>query len=258
MRGKSGLTGMRLQQALSFSRALLRIPRAEAVFWPGCALMKYDGKILKAALETLRREEPMALAAGCCGQPTTYLFPAAAEKRQLQLRRALEKSCVRRIYTACPNCALQFRELGGIEVIPIWPVLLRHLRPQELTSPTGLYMLHDPCPMRRDAEQLDAVRGLLDLVGADWCEPAHTRECSRCCGSFRMLHATDPEKSAQMRTLCLSEFPEEQVITACCAGCLDAFSGGGRKTAHVLELLYGKSIRRSWGNRLKLTGSVHR
>ena len=253
---KAGLAGMQLQQALSFSRAMLRVPRAEAVFWPGCALMKYDARILRAALETLRLEEPMEIAAGCCGQPTAYLFPAKAEKRQRQLRRVLEKGGVRRIYTACPNCALQLGELGCAVIIPIWPVLLRHLRPEELTPLPGQYMLHDPCPMRQDAQQLDAVRGLLSLTGTDWREPAHTRDCSRCCGSFHMLHTTDPAKSARMRTLCLSEFPVDRMITACCAGCLDAFSGEGRGTAHVLELLYGKSTRRGWGNRLKLTCSV--
>ena len=82
MSGKSGLTGMRLQQAASFSPFLLRIPHSAAVFWPGCALMKYDGAILRKALEVLCREEPMVLAAGCCGQPSVYLFPELAGKRR--------------------------------------------------------------------------------------------------------------------------------------------------------------------------------
>lgn len=257
MSGKSGLTGMRLQQAASFSPFLLRIPHSAAVFWPGCALMKYDGAILRKALEVLCREEPMVLAAGCCGQPSVYLFPELAGKRRQQLLSALENAGTRRIYTACPNCALQLGALDGVEIIPIWPVLLRHLKPEDLAPPVnGQYMLHDPCPLRKDPEQLEAVRALLQLAGAEYTEPAHSRECSRCCGNFHMLRALDPEKSAKLRALCLSEFTEEKTITACCAGCLDAFSGEGRRTAHLLEVLFGKSLRQNWGNRLKLTCSI--
>ena len=257
MSGKSGLTGMRLQQAASFSPFLLRIPHSAAVFWPGCALMKYDGAILRKALEVLCREEPMVLAAGCCGQPSVYLFPELVGKRRQQLLSALENAGTRRIYTACPNCALQLGALDGAEIIPIWPVLLRHLKPEDLAPPVnGQYMLHDPCPLRKDPEQLEAVRALLQLAGAEYTEPAHSRECSRCCGNFHMLRALDPEKSAKLRALCLSEFTEEKTITACCAGCLDAFSGEGRRTAHLLEVLFGKSLRQNWGNRLKLTCSI--
>ena len=63
-------------QAVSFPPALVRIPQAEAVFWPGCALMNLDGEILEKTLEILRRAEPeIQMACGCCGQPTVYLFP---------------------------------------------------------------------------------------------------------------------------------------------------------------------------------------
>jgi Fe-S oxidoreductase len=257
MSGRSGLAGMRLQQAASFSPFLLRIPHSAAVFWPGCALMKYDGAILRAALEVLCREEPMVLAAGCCGQPSVYLFPELAGRRRQQLVSALKKAGVRRIYTACPNCALQLGALGGFEIIPIWTVLLRHLKPEDLAPPAAeRYMLHDPCPLRKDPEQLEAVRALLRLAGAEYTEPAHSRECSHCCGNLHMLRARDPEKSAKLRALCLSEFPEDRSITACCAGCLDAFSGEGRRIAHLLEILFGRSLRQSWGNRLKLTRSI--
>ena len=46
--------GMAFQQWLSF--LLLRVPEAEAVFWPGCALMKLEPEILEKTMEVLRRE----------------------------------------------------------------------------------------------------------------------------------------------------------------------------------------------------------
>ena len=68
-----------------------------------------------------------------------------------------------------------------------------------------------------------------------------------------MLAATDPQKSAAMRRNRLTEFPEDRIIVSSCEGCLGAFRGEGRKTVHLLELLFGQSKSRGWGNRFKTT-----
>ena len=73
---KSSNFGMAFHQGLGFSALLMKIPKTEAVFWPGCALLNLDGQILDKTLEILRRAEPgIQIACGCCGQPTVYLFP---------------------------------------------------------------------------------------------------------------------------------------------------------------------------------------
>ena len=158
---KSGKMGMELHQALSFSSFMMRVPRAEAVFWPGCALMNLDGALLEKTLEILRRREPeMALCTCCCGQPSVYLFPEQAEKRQTQLLSLLKERGVKRIYTACPNCTLQLKELG-LEVQSIWPLLAELLSEEEILPMGEKLIWHDPCPTRKDPLQQDAVRKLL-------------------------------------------------------------------------------------------------
>ena len=206
--------------------------------------------------EPLRRAEPeMQLAYGCCGQPTVYLFPEKTDKRREKLVRLLRKQGVKRIYTACPNCTLQLREIPGFEIIPVWPVLAAHIRPEDITSPHGSYIWHDPCPTRNDPAQQEAVRKLLELTGADVCQPTHTGSNTLCCGNFRMLHITNPEASAAMRQKRLTELPEDRIIASSCDGCLAAFRSEGRQTQHLLELLLGKSQQRSWGNRIRTTVS---
>ena len=102
---KSGNFGMAVHQALGFSGLMMRIPKSEAIFWPGCALMNLDTEILEKTLKVLRRAEPeIELATGCCGQPTVYLFPEKAGKRKDKQLNLLKKQGVKRIYTACPNC----------------------------------------------------------------------------------------------------------------------------------------------------------
>ena len=251
---KSSNFGMAFHQGLGFSALLMKIPKTEAVFWPGCALLNLDGEILEKTLEILRRAEPdIQMACGCCGQPTVYLFPKKVNRRKGKLVGLLKKQGVKRIYTACPNCTVQLRELDGFEIVPIWPVLAAHMTPSDITVPQGQFIWHDPCPTRNEPEQQAAARKLLTLCSCDFCEPEHTGSCTRCCGNFHMLAATDPEKSAKMRRNRLKEFPEELIIASSCEGCLGAFRGEGRNTLHLLELLFGKSHARCWGNRFKTT-----
>lgn len=251
---KGSRFGMAFHQGLGFSSLLMKIPQSEAVFWPGCALMTMDGEILQRTLAVLRRAEPeIRLACGCCGQPTKYLFPEKAEKRTGKLVHLLKKQGVKRIYTACPNCTLQLRELKDFEIIPIWPVLAEHIRKEDLNVSGGRFIWHDPCPTRNEPDQQAAARKLLSISGCDCCEPQHTGCKTLCCGNFHMMAATDPEKSAKMRCRRLAEFPEDKTIASSCEGCLGAFRGEGRNTCHLLEILFGKSGTRSWGNRIKTT-----
>lgn len=251
---KSGNFGMKVHQVVSFSRLMMHIPRAEAVFWPGCALMNLDPAILQKTLAVLRREEPgVAIASGCCGQPTVYLFPEQAASRREKLVKLLKKQDVRRIYTACPNCRLQLRELEDFEIIPIWPVLAEHIQPTDIEKAEGRFVWHDPCPTRSDPAQQASARKLLTLSGCDVRQPDHTGEKTRCCGNFHMLRAADPEKSARMRQKRLEDLDANRTIASNCEGCLDAFRSEGRETCHLLELLFGQSRARGWGNRIKTT-----
>jgi Fe-S oxidoreductase len=68
-----------------------------------------------------------------------------------------------------------------------------------------------------------------------------------------MLHCTDPEKSARLRKTRVAQFPKDRIVASSCEGCLSAFRIENRETAHLLELLFGKSKSRGWGNRIKNT-----
>ena len=251
---KSGNFGMACHQAVSFHRLMMRIPKGKAIFWPGCALMNLDPKILEKTLEMLRRKEPdIRLAAGCCGQPTVYLFPEKALQRKEKLLQKLQKQGIHRIYTACPNCTWQLRQMDGFEIIPIWPILAECMTAEDVKDSDEKFIWHDPCPTRLDPAQREGARKLLAISGCDYLEPEHTGSKTLCCGNFHMLRATDPEKSALMRGRRLEELDSDRIILSSCEGCLDAFRSEGRQTRHLLELLFGKSKSRSWANRIRTT-----
>ena len=256
---RSGALGMACHQAISFAPPMTALSRREAVFWPGCALMQLEAAILLKTAEVLRRAEPdLGLSACCCGQPSRYLLEGAYPARRERLAALLQKRGVRRVYAACPNCARQLGELGCVEVRPVWSTLAAHIRREDLSGGAGAVTLHDPCPMRRQPEELTAVRSLLELAGADILEPEHARERTVCCGNVQMLRARDPEKSGALRRRRVAEFPPDRPVISCCEGCLDAFRGEGLATVHLLEVLFGRSGGRGWGNRLAFTAEVRK
>ena len=251
----SGRFGMLVHQAISFSRAMMHIPRADAVFFPGCALLTYDPALLRRMMALLRKEEPdIALAVGCCGQPTKYLEPKLFARRSIKLQHLLAQQGVKRMYTACPNCTRQLSDLHCASIIPVWETLNRLVTADDLMDNCDkTFALHDPCPVRQDVAQQDAVRALLHKANVDVVEFQKNRAQAVCCGNIGMLRAIDPEKSVSMRTGRLQEIPSDLPVASYCAGCVDAFSGEGRKPAHLLELLFGRSKSRGWGNRIRNT-----
>ncbi len=251
---RSGKTGMELHQALSFSSFLMKVPETEAIFFPGCALMNLDGDILERCLHILRRSEAeIQLCTCCCGQPSAYLFPEKFEKYNEKLKNLLLKKGVKRIYTGCPNCTVQLKKLANFEVIPIWIPLSQQLKKEDVTASSGSFLWHDPCPTRRDAEQQKAVRQLLRISGCDYIEPEYSGSQTRCCGNFHMLHTLRPETAEIVRKRRLAEFPEDKIILSSCEGCLSAFRSEGREVCNLMELLFGKSHKRGWGNRISTT-----
>ena len=248
---------MACHQAVSFHPAMLRIPKSEVIFWPGCALMNLDGRILERTMAVLRRAEPeIKLATGCCGQPSQFLFPQKTGKRTETLADTLRRQGVKRICTACPNCALQLRKLEGFSIIPIWTLLAEHLRADDVEDTLGRYIWHDPCPTKTEPDQLAAARKLLAISGCDYVEPVHTGTNTICCGNLHMMEFSAPEKSEAMRRRRLAELDGDRTILSSCEGCLSAFRAEGRDTCHLLELLFGRSRRRGWANRILTTNKA--
>ncbi|MBQ3105257.1 MAG: (Fe-S)-binding protein [Lachnospiraceae bacterium] len=251
--------GMALHQSISFCPVMMRIPKAEALFWPGCALLTLDAGICEKTLAFLKRKEPgIKLAAACCGHPSEYLFPHKFAKRIDRQSILLKHRGVERIYTACPNCTVQLQTLEGIRIIPVWQIIAEGMETEESdglkrTDGKGALMWHDPCPTRSDERQQQDVRIILKGCGYDVREPEHTGSHTMCCGNHGMLHITDPKRSVCIRQKRLEEFPPETVIVSSCEGCLGAFRKEGRRTLHLLELLFGRSRKRGWGNRIKTT-----
>lgn len=129
----SGIPGMALHQAISFFSPMMSVPETPAIFWPGCALLNLDPSILKKTLEILARTEPeIRLAAGCCGQPSFFLFPekypAYRKKAGTPAEKKRGKKDLHRLSQLYPPASWDLRDPGD-------PHLVRPGRDHDLEGP---------------------------------------------------------------------------------------------------------------------------
>lgn len=223
----------------------------ENVFFPGCSLLELDTSLIHKVLNTLRNEVPdMELSTLCCGYPAKYSKTEQAYRKKVaKIHKSYERRGVKRIYSACPNCLKLLPEMEKYEILPIWDILLRNFEGSAADA-SKTWALHDPCPTRSDTQAQERVRELLAKTGIDFKEFDHNKENTRCCGQAHMLHRRNAQKSEDLRRQRAEESPSDHV-TSYCQGCMNALSKEELETAHILELLYGPSKRKSWLNRYR-------
>lgn len=244
---------LRWNQALAFSPLLAGSRDAAAVFWPGCAALKLEPRLLRAAYETLQRQVPgLGFSSWCCGKPTFSAGDSRHQQRRRgQLQAYLQRGGIRSAYTLCPNCHTTLERTFGLRTVSAWPLLaaVAEERPPGNPALPRRCRLHDPCAARRDTAAHQAAREILTAAGIDWREMAHSREKALCCGRKNMLFLTRPAQAEQLLTRRLAEAEGEAIVTYC-ESCVEAFRAGGGNAYHLLEILLGAPSRRSFFHRV--------
>ena len=99
--------------------------------------------------------------------------------------------------------------------------------------------VHDPCAARAEKDVQDSVRNLLAKLGLQIEDVGSSREYTSCCGYGGLMSFANPEiaqKTVQRR---IDESAADYV--AYCAMCRDNFAAGGKRTFHLLDLIWGKA-----------------
>lgn len=209
----------------------------DRLFFPGCSLSSYSPEIVSKAYAYLSSKlGGLGIGLGCCGGPSELIGKTdRARAVAARLEGELERLGVREIIVVCPFCyALLSKRLPKVKVSSIYPVLDRIYdgRP----GGKGTYALHDPCKARHRPEIQDAVRSLIAKAGFEVEELAHNRADTQCCGMGGMASLVNPRLCA-LRSRRTTEATEKDLVTYC-VSCRTIFSQGGKRTLHVLDLLF--------------------
>ena len=218
---------------------------SDAVFFPGCQLAASDpAQAERAYAYLLERYSPATgLLLYCCGAPADWAGQGAIFDETLAgLRQNLEGLGSPRVILACPTCETVFAaHLPEFETVSLWQVL------RDVGLPKGVagsgagrrVAVHDACTARYQTDVQRAVRDLVAACGYEVEELEMSRERTECCGFGGLMLYANPELGDAVVDRRIAEGDADFV--AYCAMCRDRFVARGKRSLHVLDLVFGEA-----------------
>lgn len=213
------------------------------VFFPGCQLSASSPEYVEKMYDFLTATcSPggVGLMLRCCGAPAAW----AGRKELLAASQAdfqadFERMGRPKVILACSSCYQVFQEYHpDVEILSFWDIFDRQGPQQFPPSPKiGPLAVHDPCSTRYETHIHDSVRNILLKLGCEVQELPLAREKTECCSYGGLMWLANRPLSEKVIRRRIAESPQDYVTY--CAMCRDFFARHGKRTLHLLDLVYG-------------------
>ena len=238
-----------------------------SLFFPGCSFINYALPLVQSVFDLLKDGgQADGISLLCCGKILDFEGDGGAARAAFeeQFLDHIEKTQVKRIVAACPNCVLALRKTlakreatSAIQVVPLPRVLVdmgytidadsaRAFVCESANLPAEqdiVFCPKDSCPDRGTGEFADALREI--MADTNLVEPKFARKRSYCCGSRPRAagHYDLGDKMARRHGTHAKEVGADALVTACIS-CTYSLWGAGCETPvfHYLELLFSWNI----------------
>lgn len=211
------------------------------LYFPSCMLSATAPGEVLASYDYLCKDLSggVGILLGCCGAPAYWSGREALFRETLEdIRRHWQNMGKPQVITACCTCQALFREhLPEIPVIPLWQV-----SPTEAIAANSrgdskqTVAVLDPCVSRNDPNVQAEVRAILTGLGYTLEELPLSKDMAECCGYGGLVFNANPKLDDAIVTRRAAE--SERDYLAYCAMCRDKFVAAGKRTAHLIELLF--------------------
>lgn len=212
------------------------------VFYPGCQLSaNYSEYVIKTYNYLMEKlDGGVGLYLGCCGAPANWSgrqeqFNISIEKIQTNLE-GLGNPIV---ITACSTCFSNFQEnLMNIKIRSLWEIFDEKGLPLHVKSGNGKKLaVHDACTTRNESGIHESIRNIAKSLHYKIEEPQLTKGNTKCCGYGGLVYFTNKEFSKEVTDDRIKDSGID--FLAYCAMCRDLFVLRGKRTYHILDLIYG-------------------
>lgn len=219
--------------------------KSKFLFFPGCQFCgsypQYVDKSYAYLMENL--EGGVGLYLNCCGAPGEWAG-----------REDLFEISLKKIYSdwdsvgkpiiilACSTCYYIFKTyLPDIKLISLWEIFNEKGLPLGIQKGEGKKLVvHDSCTARDYANIYDGIRNMVSKLEYEVIEPKYTKQQTQCCGYGGLSYFANKEFSKFATDKRIQE--KEGDYLAYCAMCRDLFVSRGKKTLHILDLIFGKDM----------------
>ena len=210
------------------------------VFFPGCQASAVAPDTIFAAYRDLctRLEGGVALILGCCGAICDWAGRYTMYDETVKfLDDTLDTLGNPMVIAGCPTCKKELSGHKQLHITGVWDILLEIGLPETAEHLAAPAALHDSCGARGDSHTQQAIRTLAGQIGCELVDTPYSGDRSPCCGYGGLTAYANREVAKEMTQKCLerSDLP----YISYCMACRDRFAREGRKSHHILELIYG-------------------
>ncbi|QOX62686.1 FAD-dependent oxidoreductase [Anoxybacterium hadale] len=218
--------------------------KVKYLFYPGCQLSAscpdYVEKSYRYLLE--KKTDGVGLMLGCCGAPADWAGrkDMMAESTQ-RIRRVWSELGEPIFILACSSCIGTFeRYLPEIPYFSLWEVLEQLGLPEEAVSGKGRKLnVHDSCSTRNNQAVHESVRKLAFDLDYEIEELHYSKSRTKCCGYGGLVYFANKEQAEQFAVERILESGKDLLVY--CAMCKDLFIEKGKRTFHILDLIFGNA-----------------
>lgn len=218
--------------------------KADYLFYPGCQLSasspEYVEKAYKYLLSSIK--EGVGLMLGCCGAPADWAGRQDLMKESLErLRDAWTDMGKPTFILACSSCCAIFeKHIPDIPFISLWEIFDRYGLPETARNGNGhILNIHDACSTRHNINIQNSLRNIAGKLGYEIQELKYSKEKTKCCGYGGLVYFANREQANDFVQDRIGESREDLLVY--CAMCKDLFVDGGKKTYHILDLIFAEN-----------------
>ena len=227
-------------EAAAFARSQPGFEKCAVAFFPGCQLAASSPWHVERVYAHLAERIPggVGLMVDCCGAPALWSGRRALhDEVTASLRETWRSLGEPEIVTACSTCLKTLGEfLPEMKARSLWTAIAEIGWPDGARPPVaGPLALHDPCTGRRALEAQRAVRALASGLGAEVRELGGA-ELTTCCGFGGLASFVNPEVTDSIVNRRVGEDAADYLTY--CAMCRDNFARHGKRSIHLLDLIF--------------------
>ncbi len=226
--------------AAAFARRQPGRAECAVAFFPGCQLSASSPWHVERVYAHLAARIPggVGLMIDCCGAPALWSGRRALhDEVTASLRETWRSLGEPQIVTACSTCLKTLGEfLPEMKARSLWTVI------DEIGWPDGArprlagpLAIHDPCTGRRAIDAQRAVRRLAGGLGVELRELGGA-ESTTCCGFGGLASFANPEVTDKIVDRRIGESADDYLTY--CAMCRDNFARHGKRSVHLLDLVF--------------------
>lgn len=212
------------------------------LFYPGCQLSASSPQnVEKAYLYLLSRmKEGVGIMLGCCGAPADWAGQQELMKENAEkLKNTWLEMGKPTFILACSSCYQIFEKyLPDVPVVSLWEIYTRYGLPESVPKGNGRTLnIHDACSTRHNSAVQDSIRRIASELGYSISELGYTKEKTKCCGYGGLVWYANREQADEFVNDRIGESSDDLLVY--CAMCKDLFVDGGKRTYHILDLIFG-------------------